>query len=105
MRLDDPHALIALYTRKMMAFLLFLPAPRQVLMIGLGGGSLAKFCHRHLPCSRISVVEISAEVIALRDQFMVPADDERFEIIHDDGARFIANSGMRPDVVAGRCLR
>src|SRR5687768_5676420 len=49
MRLDDPHALIAAYTRKMMAFLLFRPAPRHVLMIGLGGGSLAKFCYRHLP--------------------------------------------------------
>lgn len=99
MRLDDPLALIAPYTRKMMAFLLFLPAPRHVLMIGLGGGSLAKFCHRHLPCSRISVVEINAEVIALRDQFMVPPDDERFEVIHEDGAHFLARADMRPDVI------
>src|SRR5690349_9611761 len=66
MRLDDPEALIAPYTRKMMAFLLFLPAPRHVLMIGLGGGSLAKFCYRHLPRTRISVVEVNADVIALR---------------------------------------
>ncbi len=99
MRLDDPDALIAPYTRKMMAFLLFLPAPRHVLMIGLGGGSLAKFCYRHPPHSRISVVEISAEVIALRDQFKVPKDDERFEVIHDDGARYIVKSDVRPDVV------
>jgi hypothetical protein len=27
--------------------------------IGLGGGSLAKFCYRHLPNSRITVVEIN----------------------------------------------
>jgi spermidine synthase len=99
MRLDDPHALIAPYTRKMMAFLLFMPVPRHVLMIGLGGGSLAKFCYRHLTQTRISVVEISAEVIALREEFAIPRNDERFEIIHDDGATFLAKARVRPDVI------
>jgi spermidine synthase len=99
MRLDDPHALIAAYTRKMMAFLLFRPAPRHVLMIGLGGGSLAKFCYRHLPRTRITVVEISAEVISLRDEFSIPPDDDRFEIIHEDGAAFLANADIRPDIL------
>ena len=46
MRLDDPFDLDFAYTRKMMAFLLFVPDPGHVLMVGLGGGSLAKFCHR-----------------------------------------------------------
>lgn len=99
MDLDDPSALIAAYTRKMMAFLLFLPAPRHLLMIGLGGGSLAKFCHRHLPRTRISVVEISSEVIALREEFAIPANDERFEVIHDDGAAFLAKTHLTPDVI------
>ena len=48
MRLDDPFALALDYTRCMMAFLLFHPEPREALMIGLGGGSLAKFFHRRL---------------------------------------------------------
>src|SRR5678809_13316 len=56
----DPDALIAQYTRKMMAFLLFNPNPKHIVMIGLGGGSLAKFCYRHLPGSKITVVEINA---------------------------------------------
>ena len=64
MRLDEPDALVSAYTRKMMAFLLFMPEPRHVLMVGLGGGSLAKFCYRHLPQTRISVVEINADVIS-----------------------------------------
>jgi spermidine synthase len=99
MRVSDPDALITPYTRKMMAFLLFRPAPRHVLMIGLGGGSLAKFCYRHLPRTRISVVEINADVIALRDEFAIPRDDARFEIIHGDGAAFLASTELRPDVV------
>lgn len=99
MRLDDPNALVAPYTRKMMAFLLFIPAPRHVLMIGLGGGSLAKFCYRHLPRTRISVVEINADIIALREAFAIPDDDERFEVINNDGAAYLAEGRIRPDIV------
>lgn len=99
MQLDDPYALVSAYTRKMMAFLLFRPEPRHVLMIGLRGGSLAKFCHRHLPRTRISVVEISAEVISLREHFAIPPDDERFEIIHDDGAAYLARMPLELDVI------
>lgn len=89
MLLADPDALIAQYTRKMMAFLLFNPNPKHIVMIGLGGGSLPKFCYRNLPRSRITVVEIDADVIALRDEFCIPKDDERFRIVHDDGARYV----------------
>jgi spermidine synthase len=99
MRLDDPDALVSAYTRKMMAFLLFTPEPRQLLMIGLGGGSLAKFCYRRLPQARISVIEINAEVIALREHFAIPADDERFEVIHEDGAAFLARTRVTADVI------
>ena len=61
------------YTRAMMAFLLFNPEPRHVLMIGLGGGSLAKYCHRKLPATRITVLELDHDVIALRAKFGIPA--------------------------------
>lgn len=88
----DPDALVAPYTRKMMAFLLLNNRPRHVVMLGLGGGSLAKFCYRRLPKTRITVVEIDADVIALRDEFQVPRDDHRFRIIHADGARYIEDS-------------
>jgi spermidine synthase len=99
MWLDDPHALVVPYTRKMMAFLLYRPMPRHVLMIGLGGGSLAKFCYRRLPRTRITVVEVSAEVIALRDEFAIPRDDARFEIIREDGAAFLSKTRISPDVI------
>lgn len=99
MRFDDPYALVIAYTRKMMAFLLFLPEPQHILMIGLGGGSLAKFCYRHLPRTRISVVEINASVISLREHFSIPPDDERFEVIYDDGATYLARVPLRLDVI------
>ena len=99
MRLDEPDALVSAYTRKMMAFLLFNPNPKKIVMVGLGGGSLAKFCYRNLPRTRISVVEIDDRVIALREEFHVPANDHRFRIVCDDGARYIAHSSEHIDVV------
>jgi len=99
MQIKDPHALDLEYTRTMMGFLMFHPQPRQVSMIGLGGGSMAKFCHRHLPRSRIEVVEINPHVIALRDEFHVPPDDERFKVIRGDGAQYVRHGGSRCDVL------
>ena len=99
MRIEDPHALDLEYTRTMMGFLLFDPAPRDIAMIGLGGGSLAKFCHRHLKTSRIQVVEINPHVIALRDEFHVPPDDERFTVVRGDGAQFVRHRSSHCDVL------
>src|ERR1043165_3440037 len=62
MRLARPNDLELSYTRSMMGFLLFAPPPKAVLMIGLGGGSLAKFVYHRLPgtCSR--VIEVNPRV-------------------------------------------
>ena len=66
MRLADPDELVLDYTRAMMGFLLFNPAPRSVLMIGLGGGALHKYIHKHLPETDLTTVEINPGVIELR---------------------------------------
>jgi spermidine synthase len=86
MRIDDPFALALDYTRCMMAFLLFHPEPRRVLMIGLGGGSLAKFVYKHLRRTSIRVVELDAAVVAAaRQHFALPADDARLAVEVGDG--------------------
>lgn len=90
MRLQAPYALELEYTRAMMGFLLFHGAPRQTGLIGLGGGSLAKFIHRHLPESRLTVLEIHPEVIiTARTWFDLPPDDERLRVLQGDGAAYV----------------
>lgn len=95
----DPIELTVDYTKMMMGFLLFDPSPRRIEMIGLGGGSLAKLCHYLLPDTDITVVEIDPRIIALRDEFEIPRDDDRFRILAGDGADFVAQGGSRPDVL------
>ena len=99
MDIRHPDALNLEYTRTMMGFLVFVPEPANIAMVGLGGGSLAKFCHRHLPGTRMQVVEINPHVIALRDEFQVPPDDERLSVILGDGAEFIRSPPERFDVL------
>jgi len=99
MRLKQPDALDLAYTQTMMGFLLFDAAPGRLAMIGLGGGSLAKFCHRHLPATCITAVEINPHVIALREQFQVPADDHRFRVVEADGAVFVEQADAPWDVL------
>ena len=99
MRSDAPDALALSYTRLMMAFLLFMPQPARIAMVGLGGGSLVKFCHRHLPASHLQVIEISPEVIALRDEFEVPPDDERLSVTLGDGAAWLRDASQACDVL------
>jgi spermidine synthase len=91
MRLDDPFALALDYTRCMMAFLLFHPEPREALMIGLGGGSLAKFFHRRLRSTRVRVVELDERIVQVsRAQFSLPPDDARLAVEVGDGAQALA---------------
>ncbi|GAA4867801.1 transferase [Luteimonas vadosa] len=99
MRTRDPDFLLIDYTRTMLACLLWRPAPACIGVVGLGGGSQVKFCRRHLPCARIEVVENNPQVIALRDRFLVPADDERLQVSLDDGARFVAARPGRYDML------
>jgi spermidine synthase len=100
MRLSDPFELVLSYTRSMMGVLLFNPQPQRVVNVGLGGGSLAKWIHRHLPGTQQVVLELDARVIACARQFFcVPPDDERLMIVEGDGADWIGRHLDRADVI------
>lgn len=91
MRLGAPDDLELAYTRAMMGFLLFLPDPRDILMVGLGGGSLARFMHARLPEIRNVAVEILPEVVAAaRCFFHLPPDDERLQVVVAEGGAYVA---------------
>ena len=91
MKLDDPYELVLSYTRAMMAFLLFRPRPDNILMIGLGGGSMAKFVYKHLPATRTTVIESEPKVIAVaRQYFHLPPDDERLVVEAGEGGAWVA---------------
>lgn len=99
MRKSDPDKLILGYTRTMMGFLLFQPKPERIAMVGLGGGSLAKYCLRHVPDAHFTAVEINPDVIALRDKFGIPPDAPNFKVVCADGAVYVRDRSECVDVL------
>jgi len=96
---NDPDRLLIDYTRTMFAALLWQPAPAVLGMVGLGGGSQAKFAYRQLPDTRIEAVENNPHVVALRGTFGIPDDDARLSVVVDDGVCFVSQRRGRFDVL------
>lgn len=99
MLLSDPNRLHSLYARAMMALLLFQDAPREVLMIGLGGGTIAKFMlHQFAEC-QLKVVEYRSSVLKVaRSHFGLPFDP-RLKIKIGCGAQHVLQQSRSYDAL------
>ena len=95
MDMSQPERLVLAYTQAMMAGLLFCPAPKSILLIGLGGGSLVRFLLHHLPNCNIDVVEFREDVVRLAYGYFCLPDDRRLNIVIDDGFNFLVSSNKR----------
>jgi len=91
MLLRDPLYLALAYTRAMACALLFNDAPQRVLLIGLGGGSLAKFLLHHFPQCHIDAVDAREKVAEVAHSHFKLPQDPRLTIHIDDGGRFVRN--------------
>lgn len=99
MRLSDPTELVLTYTHAMMGFLLCAPTPSRLLHIGLGGGSLPRFCHARLPQASNVVVELNPDVIAVARSLFALPEDERLQVIHGDGVDYVSQATAEFDTV------
>jgi spermidine synthase len=99
MSLDDPASVPVEYVRYAGLGLLFVPAPRSVLMIGLGGGSFTGLLHRVLPQARIDAVEINPVVVEAAKRFFGLVEDENYRVHLADGAAFVQEAKARYDLI------
>ncbi len=100
MHIDAPDELALAYTRAMMACLLFQPDPRDVIMVGLGGGSMAKWVYRRLPRTRIVAIEVDARVVSAAHRvFHLPLGRKRLQVLVGDGADYVANNPGSADLI------
>jgi spermidine synthase len=65
MDLTAPDRIELTYLRSMLIPLLFVPRPRRILLLGLGGGTLARFLLHHFPEAEIEAVELRADVVEI----------------------------------------
>jgi len=75
MLIKDPNELHSLYARAMMGLLLFNDKPEDILMIGLGGGTITKYLLHQFDECKIKVVEYRSHVLKIaRSHFELPLD-------------------------------
>jgi spermidine synthase len=92
MSLKDPYALVLQNFQYLLLTLLFNPDPKSVLILGLGGGSMAKFLWKYFPHCQIDAVENRQKVVDVcYDYFELPRS-ERLHVHVEDAFEFIQRS-------------
>ena len=99
MRIERPDDIELEYVQQMMMWLLFRDSAAHIVQLGLGAGSLTKFCYRRLAPAKVTAVELDSEVIeACRLHFALPENDERLEVLHMDALDYVSDFTRRRTV-------
>lgn len=92
MWVSKPAELVLEYTAQMMAWLLFLQPDRKqsIGLLGLGAGSLARFCLKNLS-NPVQVVEWNPQVTAACGMYFKLPRPARMAIDHEDAGTWVEN--------------
>ncbi len=98
-KVGDPDHLELPYARVMPVGLALVEKPKRVLIVGLGGGTIPSFLHKHFPRMIIDVVEIDADVVDVAKRFFGFREDATMRAYVDDGRRFIEKRRNLYDII------
>lgn len=87
------------YTRASMIALAAVPEPRQILVVGLGGGAMPMFLRTLFPAARIDAVDIDPEVVKVARRYFGFREDPRLVAHVADGRRFVEQSPGGYDLI------
>jgi spermidine synthase len=95
-----PDVIVLEYVQRMMAWMLWRPsaevAAGHAVQLGLGAGTITRFCRSVLRMPRVTAVELNPAVIAAcRHGFKLPADDARLAVIEADAGDWVARAEHR----------
>ena len=97
--LNRPDELALIYTRLLLAPLMWNPVPSRLLMIGLGGGVLPRFLSEVYPDLEMDVVEVDPRVTELARQFFNFKESLNLRVFEDDGRAFVKQQRRKYDLV------
>ena len=88
-KLGDPDHLELPYTKTMLSGLALCDDPQRILIVGLGGGTIPKFLHKHYPQAVIDAVDIDPDVVKVARLFFEFREDANLRSYVSDGRKFI----------------
>jgi spermidine synthase len=77
----------------------YVPSARDVLVVGLGGGSVPKLLWRDFPDVELQVVELDPVVVGVARRFFGLPHDSRLRVDVEDGRRYLVKHKRRYDVI------
>ena len=99
MNLKDPTALRLIYSRYTSLGFAFQPDAKKMLIIGLGGGSIAKKIQKEFPSLEIDAVEIDPEVIQIAKSHFNVRENKNLRLHAQDGRQFLTRTQNRYDII------
>ena len=98
-KMGDPAHLELPYAPVALTGLSVCEAPRRVLIVGLGGGTLPMFIRQYFPEAVIDGVDINPDVVDVARRFLGFREDSRMRGIVADGRKFIEETREPYDVI------
>ena len=100
--MDDANRLVLSYTKLMFAGFLFVPEPKDILMIGLGAGVCPRVMNGFLPDVRFDIIELDPAVLRVAKDHFGFAEGPRTKVMVRDGrvgVKVLARKGRKYDIV------
>ena len=95
----DPDDLPLRYAQVMTIATVYPEAPRKILMLGLGGGSISTYLGRFMPEAAITTVEIDPGVITAAKTYFGVRETERMRYHAGDGRVFLNRNSELYDLI------
>ncbi|MEW5754963.1 MAG: MnmC family methyltransferase [Pseudomonadota bacterium] len=97
--LAKPDGLELDYTQRMLLGAFLAPELHRVLLIGLGGGSMARFLYRHFHAARIDVIEKRPATVALAHKYFQLPEGRRLKLIIGDACEWLPRLQPEYDLI------
>lgn len=87
--LNNPLNFIFPYARAMVLALIWQSQPKNIYIIGFGGGSLPRFFHHYFPDATIECTDLDVTIVAVAQKFFGIQFDDRLKVAIQDGREYL----------------
>lgn len=98
-KIGDPDHIEFPYPKAMLIGLALVEQPKRMLVVGLGGGTIPSFLHKHYPAVTIDVVDIDPEVVRVAKEYFGFRETATMRVHVADGRRFIEDCREPYDLI------
>lgn len=97
--LNRPEILPSILNRAMLAGMLFVEAPKRVLLAGVGGGATARYFAGCFPETKGDAIEISEVISHIAKDFFEFPNTENWQLITEDIADYVQHCQHKYDLI------